>query len=49
MLLLFKFNNSNIMFFKIMFNRFWIVKMRINDSGFLILECFVIDDDGDIM
>lgn len=44
-----KFNNSNTMPSKIMFNRPWIVKMRTNDSGFPTLECFAIDDDGDIM
>lgn len=34
---------------KNLFNRPWLVKMRTNEDGFSTLECYAIDDDGEII
>lgn len=34
---------------KTLFNRPWIVKMHTNDDGFSTLQCYAIDEDGEIM
>ncbi|KAG0555662.1 hypothetical protein KC19_12G186500 [Ceratodon purpureus] len=34
---------------KILFNRPWLIKMRTNEDGFSTLQCYAIDDDGEII
>jgi len=34
---------------KTLFNRPWLVKMHTNDNGFSTLQCYAIDEDGEVM